>query len=44
MKRMHEHLSPDVFYGQIRLFLAGWRNNELLPNGVVYEGVSEDPK
>ena len=43
LKRMKEHLLPDVFYGQIRRYLAGWRNNALLPHGVVYEGVSDEP-
>eukprot|EP00730_Choanoeca_flexa_P019259 TRINITY_DN9403_c0_g1_i1.p1 TRINITY_DN9403_c0_g1~~TRINITY_DN9403_c0_g1_i1.p1 ORF type:complete len:411 (+),score=90.63 TRINITY_DN9403_c0_g1_i1:179-1234(+) len=43
MKRMHERLSPDVFYNDIRPFLSGWKNSTLLPNGVVYEGVQDEP-
>ncbi|EDQ90646.1 uncharacterized protein MONBRDRAFT_31854 [Monosiga brevicollis MX1] len=42
LHRMHEHLDPDVFYNQIRIFLAGWRNNPNLPNGVVYAGVDHE--
>jgi len=39
LKRMNEGCDPDVFYNQIRPFLAGSKNMVLagLPNGVFYE-------
>lgn len=39
LKRMDEECTPDVFYNQIRPFLAGSKNMSLagLPNGVFYD-------
>jgi indoleamine 2,3-dioxygenase len=37
--RMREWCDPHVFYHRVRPFLAGWPSP-----GVIYEGVSEDPK
>jgi indoleamine 2,3-dioxygenase len=39
LKRMNEECSPDVFYNQIRPFLAGSKNMLLagLPKGVFYD-------
>jgi len=38
LHRMREWCHPTVFYVRVRPFLHGWSN---LPNGLVYEGVSE---
>jgi indoleamine 2,3-dioxygenase len=39
LKRMYEHNEPDVFYHQLRPFLAGSKNmgHAGLPNGVYYD-------
>ncbi|XP_041644925.1 indoleamine 2,3-dioxygenase 2-like [Cheilinus undulatus] len=42
-KLMHNHVDPTVFHGKLRIFLSGWRDNPLLPNGLLYEGVSDKP-
>ncbi|KAM6997592.1 indoleamine 2,3-dioxygenase 2-like [Tautogolabrus adspersus] len=42
-KLMHNHVDPTVFHGKLRLFLSGWRDNPLLPCGLLYEGVSDEP-
>lgn len=42
--RMREKCKPEVFYNVIRPYLSGWENNDNLPNGLIYEGVSEQPK
>ncbi|KAK2824414.1 hypothetical protein Q5P01_021589 [Channa striata] len=42
-KLMHEHVNPTVFHGTLRIFVSGWRDNPMLPNGLLYEGVSKDP-
>jgi indoleamine 2,3-dioxygenase len=40
LQKMNSECDPDVFYHQIRPFLAGWNNmsNAGLPHGVIYEG------
>eukprot|EP01135_Chromosphaera_perkinsii_P003150 Nk52_evm39s236 gene=Nk52_evmTU39s236 len=43
MEEMHQKLDPHIFYTRIRPFLAGWKNSKLLPDGLIYEGVSETP-
>ncbi|XP_041089394.1 indoleamine 2,3-dioxygenase 1-like [Polyodon spathula] len=43
-KLMHDNVDPGDFYGQLRTFLHGWRDNLLLPEGMLYEGVWEEPK
>ncbi|XP_028983129.1 indoleamine 2,3-dioxygenase 2-like [Betta splendens] len=42
-KIMHKHVDPDVFHGTLRIFVSGWRDNPMLPGGLVYEGVSNEP-
>ena len=34
-----ECCDPDQYYSRVRPPIAGWRNNPLLPYGLVYEGV-----
>jgi len=41
--RMREQCQPEIFYNVLRPYLAGWENNKNLPNGLIYEGVSETP-
>ncbi|XP_036979426.1 indoleamine 2,3-dioxygenase 2-like [Acanthopagrus latus] len=42
-KLMHHHVDPTVFHGTLRIFVSGWRDNPMLPRGLVYEGVSNEP-
>ncbi|XP_074532241.1 indoleamine 2,3-dioxygenase 2-like [Halichoeres trimaculatus] len=42
-KLMHKYVDPTVFHGKLRIFLSGWRDNPMLPNGLLYEGVSDEP-
>ncbi|XP_042657443.1 LOW QUALITY PROTEIN: indoleamine 2,3-dioxygenase 2 [Tyto alba] len=43
LKRMHDYVDPAVFYAVIRIFLSGWRDNPAMPDGLVYEGVRDEP-
>ncbi|NXF31562.1 I23O2 dioxygenase, partial [Nyctibius bracteatus] len=43
LRQMHDYVDPAVFYTVIRIFLSGWKDNPAMPNGLVYEGVSEEP-
>uniref|UniRef100_A0A3B4F918 Indoleamine 2,3-dioxygenase 2-like n=1 Tax=Pundamilia nyererei TaxID=303518 RepID=A0A3B4F918_9CICH len=38
-----DHVEPAAFHGKLRIFVSGWRNNPMLPRGVMYEGVSDEP-
>ncbi|XP_012695157.2 indoleamine 2,3-dioxygenase 2-like isoform X2 [Clupea harengus] len=40
---MHNHVDPKLFHGTFRIYLSGWRDNPMLPDGLWYEGVSEEP-
>ncbi|XP_028460045.1 indoleamine 2,3-dioxygenase 2-like [Perca flavescens] len=42
-KLMHNHVDPTAFHGTLRIFVSGWRDNPMLPNGLLYEGVSDEP-
>ncbi|XP_023255069.1 indoleamine 2,3-dioxygenase 2-like [Seriola lalandi dorsalis] len=42
-KLMHNHVDPTAFHGTLRIFVSGWRDNPMLPNGLLYEGVSTEP-
>ncbi|XP_077325832.1 indoleamine 2,3-dioxygenase 2 isoform X1 [Lithobates pipiens] len=39
----YDYVDSDVFYSTIRLFLSGWKDNPNMPEGLIYEGVSEKP-
>lgn len=43
LKLMHEYVEPSVFYGIMRIYLSGWRDNPCMPKGLVYEGVNTMP-
>ncbi|NXE09311.1 I23O2 dioxygenase, partial [Lophotis ruficrista] len=43
LRRMHDYVDPTVFYTVIRIFLSGWKDNPAMPDGLIYEGVSEEP-
>jgi indoleamine 2,3-dioxygenase len=40
--RMKERCEPEVFWNVLRPFLGGWKNNDKLPDGLIYEGVSTE--
>ncbi|XP_060893862.1 indoleamine 2,3-dioxygenase 1 isoform X1 [Labrus mixtus] len=42
-KLMHVYVEPPVFYGIMRIYLSGWKDNPCMPKGLVYEGVSTEP-
>jgi len=41
LARMPERCDPYVYFHRVRPYIFGWKNNPALPNGVVYQGVSE---
>ena len=41
---MYKDCDPYIFYTRVRVFLNGWRGNPRLPDGLLYEGVSEWPQ
>ena len=41
LKRMTEWCDPYVYYHRVRPYIHGWKNHPDLPQGLVYEGVSE---
>nr|XP_046243087.1 indoleamine 2,3-dioxygenase 1 [Scatophagus argus] len=43
LKLMHVYVEPSVFYGIMRIFLSGWKDNPCMPKGLVYEGVQAAP-
>ncbi|XP_056147389.1 indoleamine 2,3-dioxygenase 2-like [Lampris incognitus] len=42
-KLMHKYVDPTDFHGTLRIFVSGWRDNPMLPCGLLYEGVSKEP-
>ncbi|TNM90144.1 hypothetical protein fugu_004378 [Takifugu bimaculatus] len=43
LQLMHVHVKPAVFYGIMRIFLSGWKDNPSMPSGLVYQGVQPEP-
>ncbi|KAL7884171.1 hypothetical protein AOLI_G00069410 [Acnodon oligacanthus] len=43
LKLMHVYVDPFVFYGIMRIFLSGWKDNPTMAEGLVYEGVQAEP-
>ena len=44
LRRMPERCAPFVFYNRLRPFLAGWKDEPLLPDGLIYEGMGTQPQ
>ncbi|KAM6221044.1 indoleamine 2,3-dioxygenase 1 [Rhynchocyon petersi] len=42
--QIHKYVDPYDFYNVLRIYLAGWKGSEKLPEGLLYEGVWENPK
>uniref|UniRef100_A0A3P8SCU3 Indoleamine 2,3-dioxygenase 1 n=1 Tax=Amphiprion percula TaxID=161767 RepID=A0A3P8SCU3_AMPPE len=42
-KLMHNQVEPTAFHGTLRIFVSGWKDNPMLPRGLLYEGVSSEP-
>ncbi|XP_056274027.1 indoleamine 2,3-dioxygenase 1 [Pseudoliparis swirei] len=42
-KLIHVYVEPSVFYGVMRIYLSGWKDNPCMPKGLVYEGVQAEP-
>ncbi|XP_049434842.1 indoleamine 2,3-dioxygenase 1 [Epinephelus fuscoguttatus] len=43
LKLMQVYVEPSVFYGVMRIYLSGWKDNSCMPKGLVYEGVQAEP-
>ncbi|PNW70203.1 hypothetical protein CHLRE_17g710200v5 [Chlamydomonas reinhardtii] len=43
LSRMGEKCDPYIYYQRVRTPMSGWRNNPDLPQGLIYEGVSDQP-
>ncbi len=41
MDRMPEHCDPYIYYHRVRPYIHGWKANPALPNGLLYNGVTE---
>ncbi|UJR20213.1 hypothetical protein I4U23_023344 [Adineta vaga] len=44
LAKMFNEVDPYIFYNRVRNFLSGWKGNPLLPDGMLYEGISEIPQ
>ncbi|KAG7243901.1 hypothetical protein INR49_006056 [Caranx melampygus] len=42
LKLMQVHVEPSVFYGIMRIYLSGWKDNPSMPKGLIYEGVQTE--
>ncbi|XP_018525289.1 indoleamine 2,3-dioxygenase 1 [Lates calcarifer] len=42
LKLMHVYVKPSIFYGIMRIYLSGWKDNPSMPKGLVYEGVQTE--
>jgi indoleamine 2,3-dioxygenase len=41
LARMTERCDPSIYYNRVRWPMAGWRGNDALPHGLLYEGVGD---
>src|SRR5207244_12638564 len=39
--RMPERCDPYIYYNRVRPYIHGWKDNQALPRGVLYEGVED---
>jgi indoleamine 2,3-dioxygenase len=39
MSRMPEGCDPYIYYNRVRPYIHAWKNNQALPEGLIYEGV-----
>ncbi len=39
LERMPEHCDPYIYFNRVRPYIHGWKDNQTLPNGLLYEGV-----
>uniref|UniRef100_F7GBF2 Indoleamine 2,3-dioxygenase 1 n=1 Tax=Callithrix jacchus TaxID=9483 RepID=F7GBF2_CALJA len=42
--QIHEHVDPQVFFNVLRIYLAGWKGNPQLSEGLMYDGFWKDAK
>jgi indoleamine 2,3-dioxygenase len=42
LARMHEKCDPHKFYTQVRPWVAGWKSNKALPNGLTFSGAFDN--
>jgi indoleamine 2,3-dioxygenase len=40
LQRMPERCDPYMYYHRVRPYMFGWKQNPLLPEGMIYEGVA----
>ncbi|KAK2837450.1 hypothetical protein Q5P01_014662 [Channa striata] len=43
LKLMQVYVEPSIFYGVLRIYLSGWKDNPCMPKGLTYEGVRTEP-
>ncbi|XP_045677691.1 indoleamine 2,3-dioxygenase 1 isoform X1 [Phyllostomus hastatus] len=43
-EKIRGRLDPDQFFNVLRIYLSGWKGNPQLPDGLLYEGVSDKPE
>ncbi len=41
MERMPEFCDPYIYYNRVRPYIHGWKDNPSLPQGLIYEGVTQ---
>lgn len=41
LSRMPERCDPHIYYHRVRPWIFGWKDNPLLPGGMIYSGVAE---
>ncbi len=40
LRRMPEYCDPYIYYRRVRPYIHGWKDNSVVPEGIVYEGVA----
>lgn len=43
-QQIRDFVDPEVFFNVLRIYLSGWKGSDLLPEGLLYEGVWDTPK